>query len=56
VGSVVTAIHDALKRQIEFHVDGKSLGIAFTNVPHNELYAAADLYGNDTEICIVDNP
>jgi hypothetical protein len=47
VGSVVTAIHDASQHQIEFHVDGKSLGIAFNNVPYDELFAAADLYDLD---------
>ncbi len=41
-GSTVTAIHDTHRRTIEFQVDGNSLGIAFTNIPHENLYAAAD--------------
>jgi hypothetical protein len=45
LGSVVTAIHDMSQDTIEFQVDGKSLGIAFTNIPHEKLYAAADLFG-----------
>ncbi len=53
-GSVVTAIHDSNRHQIEFEVDGESLGIAFTNVPHDELFAAADLWGaEDAEIRII---
>jgi hypothetical protein len=51
VGSIVTAIHDSTRHQIEFQVDGKSLGIAFTNVKHTELFAAAEIW-NDSEIRI----
>jgi hypothetical protein len=55
-GSVVTVIHDRRQRHIEFQVDGKSLGIAFTNVTQDELYAAIDVYGYSmAEIHIVDN-
>ena len=54
VGSVVTAIHDTNQHTIEFRIDGKSLGIAFSNVPSNEtLFAAADFWGR-VEIRIVD--
>jgi hypothetical protein len=41
-GSVVTAIHDTRQGQIEFHVNGKSLGIAFSNIHHDKRFAAAD--------------
>jgi hypothetical protein len=55
-GSVVTVIHDRRQRHIEFQLDGKSLGIAFTNVTQDELYAAIDVYGYSmAEIHIVDN-
>jgi hypothetical protein len=55
VGSVVTAIHDPAQHTIEFHVDGKSLGIAYRNIPHEKLYAAADLSDENDEIRIMDN-
>jgi hypothetical protein len=55
-GRIVTAIHDKSYNTIEFHVDGNSLGIAFTNVPDIELFAAADFYGvHAAEIRIIDN-
>jgi hypothetical protein len=55
-GSVVTAIHDYTRNQIEFQVDGISFGIAFTNVPRDEVFAAADFYGiEDAEIRISEN-
>jgi hypothetical protein len=53
-GSVVTAIHDSLQGQIEFLVNGISLGIAFTNVPHDELFAAADISDTRAMIRILD--
>ncbi len=54
-GSVVTAIHDRSQHTIEFQVNGTSLGIAFTNIPHVALFAAADFYGPARgEIRIVD--
>ncbi len=55
IGSMVTAIHDKSQHTIEFQVDGKSLGIAFSNIPHDELYAAADLHDINDEIRIIDN-
>jgi hypothetical protein len=44
VGSMVTSIHDKHRQTIEFQVNGKSLGIAFNNIPHENLYAAVDLW------------
>ncbi len=56
VGSVVTAIFHSSQRQIEFDVDGKSLGIAFSDIPCEELFAAADFITSieETEILIVE--
>jgi hypothetical protein len=54
--SLVTVIHDTRRHTIEFQVNGNSLGIAFWNIPHENLYAAADfLESPETEIRIVDN-
>jgi hypothetical protein len=68
VGSIVTAIHDTHQHTIEFQVNGTSLGIAFRNIPHVNLYAAVDIWGRllplqapdfwgswETEIRIVDD-
>ena len=44
VGSVVTVIHDTIQRHIEFQVNGKSLGVAFTNITNGKLFAAADIF------------
>ncbi len=44
-GSVVTAFHDRSRQHIEFLVDGKSLGIAFTGVKKDELFATVEIYG-----------
>jgi hypothetical protein len=55
VGSMVTAIHDKTHHTIEFQVNGTSLGIAYSNIPYDKLFAAADFYGPpDGEIRIVD--
>ncbi len=57
-GSTVTAIHDTRLHTIEFQVDGISLGIAFNNIPHEHLYAAADFRifsHSDVDIRIMDN-
>jgi hypothetical protein len=54
VGSIVTAIYDLQQHTIEFHVNGQSLGIAFRNVSDEELYAAADLWGKQTAIRLMD--
>jgi hypothetical protein len=55
-GSLVTVIHDTRRHTIEFQVNGKSLGIAFRNIPRENLYAAADFPGSSgTEIRIVDD-
>lgn len=52
--SIVTAIHDSNERNIKFQVNGKNLGIAFDNVPYDELYAAADIW-EGAEIRIIEN-
>ena len=55
VGSIVTAIHDMSQDTIEFQVNGKSLGIAFNNIPHENLHATAE-FSNVATIRIMDNP
>jgi hypothetical protein len=55
-GSVVTAIHDRTQQHIEFLVGGKSLGIAFTSVKRDELFATVEIYGNlMAKVRIVEN-
>jgi hypothetical protein len=57
-GSTVTAIHDTRLHTIEFQVDGISLGIAFNNITHENLYAAADykvFSYCDVDLRIMDN-
>jgi hypothetical protein len=57
-GSIVTVIHHMQQHTIEFLVNGKSLGIAFNNIPHENLYAAADfLFFSDAnnEIRIIES-
>jgi hypothetical protein len=51
--TVVTAIHDRNQNTIEFHIDGRSLGIAFSNITPGKLYAAASI-GHDSELRIMD--
>ena len=57
VGTIVTAIHDMHRQTIEFHINGKSLGIAFNNIPYENLYAAVENYAEGAgEIRILNNP
>jgi hypothetical protein len=55
-GSVVTAIHDTSKHTIKFEVNGKSLGVALTNVQEADLFATVDFHDkseDDSEILII---
>lgn len=46
LGSVVTCILDRERHCISFEVDGKPCGVAFTNIPKVELYAALYFTGS----------
>lgn len=48
-GDVLTAIHDTLRNEISFERDGKSLGVAFTDVPRDKLHPAVDLCCNNED-------
>jgi hypothetical protein len=56
VGSIVTAIHHATTREIEFQVNGTSFGIAYRNIPYDDLFAAADLLEVDAALRFVEDP
>ena len=44
VGSTVRCVRDLAAGTISFVVNGVNKGVAFTGVPPEDLYAAADLY------------